>query len=148
MNSLSPQRNTSRMIQNLVVIMLTALLVQGCATAPIRPVDIALNPPTYITVVGNTNLSDRKVRIDDAEEIKRITKLITSIRGIATVSTLNFDPADIESLTITIHQATKSTELKMALGRMAVPDTEAPLFYESKNNEELWDLMVSYLQTE
>ncbi len=135
------------MILKLAITFFASLFTLGCTTPPLRPVDVLLNPPTSITVTGGTNLPDREIHIGNADEIKRITKLISGIRGI-TVSRLNFDLSEIECLTITIHQGAESTELTMAIGRMVVPDIDDTLFYESKNNPELWELMVSYLEAE
>ena len=120
------------------------IIVLGCNTPPVRPIEIALNPPTSITITGGTNLPDRKVHVEHPDDVKRICNLITSIRG-TTVSQLNFDVSEIECLTVTVHQGAESTELVMVAGKMAVPYVEHYVFYNSKHESELWDLMVSYL---
>ena len=117
----------------------------GCNTPPLRPIEIAIVPPTSITITGGTNLPDREVHIEHLDYVKRISKLIASIRG-TSVSQLNFDVSEIKCLTITVHQGSESTELVMVAGKMAVPHVEHYVFYNSKHESELWDLMVSYLE--
>ena len=134
------------MIRNLCTISLVALLFSGCVTTPLSPVDIAVNPPDSITIDGGGTLPERTIHIEDGDEVRKIIKLINRIRG-SKRSQLNFEPGEIQLLSIKLHQGDKSTELTMGAGRMLDPSVGYSLFYESENNDELWDLMTSYLDS-
>ena len=134
------------MVRTAFTLLVMALLFSGCTTTPLNPVDVVVNPPESITISGGTNLPDRVVHINDADEVDRVVRLINRIRG-AKRSQFNFEPGEIKCLTIELDQGSKSTELTMAIGRMVDPHVEHTLFYESEHNDELWDLMVAKLRS-
>ena len=105
-----------------------------------------VNPPESITITGQSNLPDKEVHVNNSDEVKKIVQLINRIRG-GRRSQLNFEPSEVESFTIEIHQGSNSTELRMVVGRMVDPHVEHTLFYESEHNAELWDLMVAKLRS-
>ena len=103
---------------------------------------------TSITLSGDRNLENARVRITDPNEIEQMLTLIQKVRGGFKHAQVSFDVRDAQVLRFRIASENAPTDVIMVNGMMPVPGNKGGLFYDplSEAQSELWELALARLE--